>query len=209
MMQEVVFTVGHSTHPQEHLIGLLVQHGITAVCDIRSKPYSRMNPQFNREEIKRQLRIAGLSYVFLGHELGARSADPSAYEQGKVHYEKLALTDLFQQGLARVREGLKSYRIALMCAEKDPLECHRSVLVARHLAGLGTRVEHIHADGRLESHREAMERLVCQLNLPQSDMFRSHEDILEDAYRIQGGRIAYTVDDATGGNPIDTKVATG
>ena len=209
MMQEVVFTVGHSTHPQEHLIGLLVQHNITAVCDIRSKPYSRMSPQFNREEIKRRLRTAGLHYVFLGHELGARSADPSAYNQGRVQYERLALTDLFQKGLTRVREGLRSYRIALMCAEKDPVECHRSILVARHLTRFGIEVEHILADGRLESHAEAMERLVSQLNLPQFDMFRSHEDILEDAYRIQGGRIAYTLDDATGRDPIDTKVATG
>lgn len=209
MMPEVVFTIGHSTHPQEHLIGLLVQHSITAVCDIRSKPYSRMSPQFNREEIKRQLRIAGLSYVFLGHELGARTTDMSAYNQGKVQYERLALTDLFQQGLTRVREGMKSCRIALMCAEKDPLECHRSILVARHLARFGIGIEHILADGRLESHAEAMERLVSQLNLPQFDMFRSHEDILEDAYRIQGRRIAYTLDDATGEDPIDTKVATG
>ena len=209
MLQELVFTIGHSTHAQERLIGLLVQHNVTAVCDIRSKPYSRMSPQFNREEIRRQLRTAGLSYVFLGHELGARSADPSAYDQGKVQYERLALTDLFQQGLTRVREGLKNYRIALMCAEKDPLECHRALLVARYLARFGIGIEHIHADGRLESHAEAMERLVSQLNLPQFDMFRSHEDILEDAYRIQEGRIAYTLDDATGGDPVDTKVATG
>jgi uncharacterized protein (DUF488 family) len=209
MMQETVFTIGHSTHPQDRLIALLVHHNITAVCDIRSKPYSRLNPQFNREEIKRQLRSVGLSYVFLGNELGARSPDPSAYEQGKVQYERLALTDLFQQGLARVREGLKNYRIALMCAEKEPLDCHRSVLVARHLARVGIEIQHIHADGRLESHAEAMERLLSQLNLPQSDMFRSHEDVLEDAYRIQEGRIAYAPDDAAGASPIDTKAVAG
>jgi uncharacterized protein (DUF488 family) len=208
-MQEVVFTIGHSTHPQERLIGLLVQHSITAVCDIRSKPYSRINPQFNREEIKQELKRAGLSYVFLGHELGARSTDPSAYSHRKVQYEKLALSDLFQQGLARVQEGLKNYRIAIMCAEKDPLDCHRSILVARHLSRLGLEVRHIHADGRIETHAEAMERLLSQLKLPQFDMFRSHEDVLEDAYRIQGKRIAYTLDDETGTDPVDTKVAAG
>ena len=96
-----------------------------------------------------------------------------------------------------------------MCAEKEPLECHRSDLVARHLVRFGIEVQHIHADGQLESHAEAMERLMSQLNLPQSDMFRSHEDILEDAYLIQGRRIAYTLDEAAGGDPIDKKVATG
>jgi uncharacterized protein (DUF488 family) len=208
-MQELVFTIGHSTHPQERLIGLLVQHNITAVCDIRSKPYSRINPQFNREEIKRELRRAGLSYVFLGQELGARSTDPSAYDHGKVQYEKLALSGLFQQGLARVQEGLKSYRIAIMCAEKDPLDCHRSILVARHLSRLGLEVRHILADGKVETHAEAMERLLSQLKLPQCDMFRSHEDVLEDAYRIQEKRIAFTLGDDTGKDPIDTKVAAG
>ena len=206
-MQEIVFTIGHSTHPQERLIELLVQHNITALSDIRSQPYSRLNPQFNREEIKRRLRIAGLSYAFLGQELGARSADPSAYHQGKVQYERLALTDLFRQGLTRIQSGLKNHRIALMCAEKDPLDCHRSILVARQLVRLGIEVQHIHADGRLEGHAEAVERLVRQLNLPQFDMFRSHDDIVEDAYRIQEGHIAYTRYDTIGRDLINTKVA--
>jgi uncharacterized protein (DUF488 family) len=208
-MQETVFTIGHSTHSPERLIGLLLDHNITAVCDIRSTPYSRMNPQFNREEIRRDLKSAGVCYVFLGDELGARSSDPSAYDKGKVQYERLALSELFRRGLARVHEGMKKYRIALMCAEKDPLECHRSILVARHLVRLGIPIQHIHSDGRLESQAEMMERLLSQLNLPQSDMFRSHEDVLEDAYRIQEGRIAYTLDDAAGGDSTITKVATG
>lgn len=206
-MQELVFTVGHSTHSQERLIKLLTDHNISALCDIRSKPYSRINPHFNREEIRRRLRDYGVSYVFLGKELGARSSDPAAYMNGRVQYGLLARTPLFQQGLARVREGLKKHTIALMCAERDPLECHRSILVARHLVDLGIQVQHIHADSHVESHADAMERLVAQLKLPESDMFRSHQDILEDAYRIQERRIAYTVDDGTGGELISSRVA--
>jgi len=190
-MSEVVFTIGHSTHPLEHFLKLLRQHGITALCDIRSKPYSRMNPQFNRENLKESLRKCGIAYVFLGKELGARSEDPSCYARGKVQYHRLAGTDLFQQGLDRVREGMKSYRLVLMCSEKDPLECHRAVLVARHLHALGLAVQHILADGRLESHADALSRLLRQLNLPEHDLFRSPEDVLEDAYRIQGEGIAY------------------
>src|ERR1700674_3398382 len=151
-MQEVIFTIGHSTHPQKRFIALLLQHGITALCDVRSKPYSRVNPQFNREELKESLRERCIKYVFLGKELGARSEDPMCYENGKVQYDRLAHTDLFRRGLERVQNGMKDYRLALMCAEKEPLECHRTILIARHLADLGFDVQHIHADGRLESH---------------------------------------------------------
>jgi uncharacterized protein (DUF488 family) len=189
---ETVFTIGHSTHPLERLIALLKLHRITALGDVRSKPYSRTNPQFNREDLKRGLREVDIAYVFLGNELGARSQDPQCYDHGRVQYDRLAQTELFRRGLSRVQEGMKKYRLALMCAEKEPLECHRSLLVARHLSLLGISVQHILADGRLESHTELLDRLRCQLALPESDMFRSYEDVVSDAYKIQESRIAYT-----------------
>ena len=190
-MPDAVFTIGHSTHPLERFISLLRQHGITALCDVRSKPYSRLNPQFNREELRQSLGECGVTYVFLGKELGARSEDPACYENGRVQYERLADTDLFRQGLDRVQKGMKDYRIALMCAEKEPLECHRTILVARHLVALGLVVQHIHADGRLEDHAAAVTRLKRMLRLPEDDMFRSSEDVLVDAYHRQEERIAY------------------
>ena len=176
-MQDTVFTIGHSTHPQERFIALLHQHGITALCDVRSTPYSRINPQFNREDLKEALRRSNIRYVFLGKELGARSEDPACYEHGRVQYDRLAHTDLFQRGLERVQEGMKKYKLALMCAEKEPLECHRTILVARHLTALGFDVRHIHADGKLESHADALSRLARMLNLPEYDMFRSREEL--------------------------------
>jgi len=158
---------------------------------VRSHPYSRMNPQFNREPLKAVLAAAGIAYVFLGHELGARSDDPACYLAGKVQYDCLARTAQFHAGLERVREGMARYRLALMCAEKEPLECHRGILVSRHLEAAGITVCHILADGSLESHAEAMQRLRAQLKLPESDLFRTPEEVLEDAYRMQGERIAY------------------
>jgi len=191
-MGDTVFTIGHSTHAQERFIALLCQHGITALCDVRSKPYSRMNPQFNREELEEALLARGIAYRFLGKELGARSDDPHCYERGKVQYGRLAETDLFKHGLRRVLRGMKDgFRIALMCAEKEPLECHCTILVARHLAALGVAVAHIHADGRLENHDSALSRLARLLNLPEDDMFHSREELLDDAYRRQEERIAY------------------
>lgn len=193
-MQETIFTIGHSTHSRERFLGLLKQHAITAVCDVRSAPYSRVNPQFNREDLKAMLLASSIAYVFLGKELGARSEDPACYDDGRVQYERLARAELFRQGLERVQDGMKKYRIALMCAEKEPLECHRTILVARHVVELGINVQHIHADGRLESHGDALDRLAKMLNLrgDEHHMFRSAEDLLADAYRLQEERIAYT-----------------
>jgi uncharacterized protein (DUF488 family) len=193
-MQHTVFTIGHSTHPQERFIALLQQHGITALCDVRSKPYSRMNPQFNLEGLEKALLVQEIKYRFLGKELGGRSDDPSCYEGGKVQYDRVAQTDLFKYGIKRVLRGIKEdFRIVLMCAEKEPLECHRTILVSRHLAALNINITHIHADGRLESHDAALSRLVHMLNLPEQDMFHSREELLADAYRKQGERIAYEV----------------
>ncbi len=99
VMNETVFTIGHSTHSRERFIALLIQHRITALCDVRSKPYSRMNPQFNREELKRVLPAHAASVCFLGRELGARSEDSDCYENGQVQYSRRSRnTDLFRRG---------------------------------------------------------------------------------------------------------------
>jgi uncharacterized protein (DUF488 family) len=109
-----------------------------------------------------------------------------------VSYERLAATGAFQRGVERILDTTaKGIRLALMCAEKEPLECHRTILVARRLAALGIEVRHIHADGRLESHDDAIARLVRMLRLPESDLFRSRDDIVAAAYRLQAERIAY------------------
>jgi uncharacterized protein (DUF488 family) len=196
-MHETIYTIGHSTHSSERFIALLKQHGITALCDVRSQPYSRMNPQFNRETLKQSLRESGIDYVFLGTELGARSSDVSCYDHGKVQYDRLAQTQLFRQGLERVEEAVKDHRVALMCSEKDPLECHRTILVSRQLETLGFAIQHILADGNLESHSDALDRLANKLHMGEPDMFRSHEEVLGDVYRIQSDRIAYTLDETS------------
>lgn len=190
-MSDTFYTVGHSTHDIDKFIRLIAQHGITALCDVRSSPYSRMNPQFNRESIKQTLREHGIAYVFLGKELGARSNDPSCYVSGKVQYDRLAKTALFTSGLERVRDSMKTQTVALMCAEKDPLACHRTILVTRSLCAQGFPAQHILEDGSVESHEQALSRLLRQLKLPEADMFRSREEWIEEAYAIQGKRIAY------------------
>lgn len=192
-MANTIFTVGHSVHPIEEFLGLLSKHSITAIADVRSSPYSRYNPQFNLESLKARLSKTGIAYSFLGKELGARSEDPDCYVNGKAQYERLANTDLFQMGLTRVIEGLGKHRVALMCAEKDPITCHRTILVCRHLISRGIAVKHILEDGRLEEHDKSLSRLFLELGIAENDLFRSREDLLSEAYYKRGQDIAYSV----------------
>ena len=113
------------------------------------------------------------------------------YEGGKVRYQRLAQTGLFKSGIERVQAGAGKYRLALMCAEKDPVDCHRTLLVSRALERLGIPVRHILADGKLESQAEAMQRLLSLVGLPESDLFRSQEELIAAACALQEGRIAY------------------
>ena len=188
---KTVFTIGHSNHPIEAFIALLKQHGISALADVRSAPYSRFHPQFNKDALEKALKEQGIKYVFLGRELGARSEDRSCYENGRVRYPLLARTALFRQGIERVTTGAAEYRIALMCAEKEPLECHRTLLVARALDELGVPIRHILADGRVEAHGEAMLRLLDLLGLPREDLFRSRQELLAEAIERQERKVAY------------------
>jgi uncharacterized protein (DUF488 family) len=189
--QRSLFTIGHSDHATGAFIDLLRQHGVTALTDVRSSPYSRRCPQFNREALAAEVERAGIRYVFLGAELGARRSEPECYEDGKARYSLIARSPLFAQGLERVRQGAEQYRIALMCAEKDPLTCHRAILVCRHLRDSMSPILHIREDGRLESHEELESRLVNAAGLSEGDLFRSREELLEEAYDWQGDRIAY------------------
>src|ERR1700736_6296885 len=188
----MIYTIGHSNHPIERFLGLLEPHGITAVADVRSTPYSRFNPQFRREKLQAALAGVGIQYVFLGQELGARSQDPACYDaEGRVSYAKLARTELFRNGLQRLITGMADHRISLMCAEREPLECHRTILVARELVREGVAVTHILGDGSLETQEHAMQRLAASLKLTDTDLSSNPADLVEQAYDLQAARIAY------------------
>ena len=188
----MIYTIGHSKHPIDRFIALLQQHDIDALADVRSTPYSCFNPQFSKEKLQTALAAAGIRYVFLGEELGARTKDPSCYDaEGRVSYAKLAHTELFRKGIERLLTGMQQHRIAIMCAERDPLDCHRTILVYRELERAGVPVTHILHDGALEPHTQLMTRLAADLDLVGTDLFRSPDELIEDAYEKQGSRIAY------------------
>jgi uncharacterized protein (DUF488 family) len=190
-----ILTVGHSTHDFPRFVRLLQEHEITAVADVRSVPVSRFTPQFNRGSVERGLQEAGIRYVFLGKELGARTADTTCYVNGRVQYGRLAQTPKFESGIERLIRGAQTERIAVMCTEGEPLDCHRTVLVARVLAERGVRIDHIHSDGQIESHALAMKRLMVRFGLAEADLFRTPAERLEEALSRQEHRIAYVNED--------------
>jgi uncharacterized protein (DUF488 family) len=186
-----LFTIGHSDHEMATLVELLRQHQVEVVADVRSQPYSARLPQFNRELLERGLQANGIQYVFLGRELGARRDEAECYIDGQARYELVAKTIAFAKGLQRIRNGLGKFNVALLCAEKDPLTCHRTILVCRHLRGLGFPIQHIHEDGSLESHEAAEERLLQITDDAEPFLFASRLEQIERAYDRQGLKIAY------------------
>ncbi len=187
----MLYTIGHSNHDIAEFTRLLRLHGVNALGDVRSQPYSRYAPQYSRDALKKSIASAGITYVFLGKELGARSSNPACYRNGKVQYDRLAVEPLFSEGIQRVVQGMGRYCIALMCAERDPINCHRALLVTRKLSSLGISVAHIHADGTLESQETMESRLLRLFKLPEGDMFKERAEFVSEAYAIQGDLVAY------------------
>ena len=186
-----LFTVGHSNHSFEKFAGLLLQNGVTALADVRSTPHSSYNPQFNRAPLGASLTDIGIAYVYLGDELGARRLEPECYLSGRVDFASVSRSVLFEKGLKRVQEGLKNYSIALMCAEKEPLECHRTALICRYGEHRLGRPGHINDDGSVEAHDELETRLLGLAGQPIHDLFRTRAERLAEAYVWLENRVAY------------------
>jgi uncharacterized protein (DUF488 family) len=184
-------TIGHSSHTQERFIALLRGAGVTAIADVRTAPYSRRHPQFNRETLRATLQSERIAYVYLGRELGGRPSAPEFYSAGVADYEKMAQAGEFGAGLDRVIEGARKYRVALMCSEREPLQCHRCLLVSRALTQRGVRVSHILDDGGIASHAEIEEKLLEIASRNSADLFASRSERLATAYREYARKVAF------------------
>jgi len=148
----MVYTIGHSNHTLQHFLSLLWKYGIEIVADIRSQPYSRYVPHFNKDRLKNVLEHYGIKYLYLGKELGGRPVEPKYYDPvGKVNYILLAKSEPFQQRITWLIKELPKHKIALMCGEEDPTTCHRRLLVGQALIGQGIAVYHIRGDGHIDT----------------------------------------------------------
>ena len=193
-----LFSIGHSHHTVEAFVTLLRGAGVTAVADVRSSPYSRRLPQFNRYQIEAELHAAGIAYLFLGAQLGGRPQSDALFdEQGVVDYERVRQTASFQQGLTQLIHELQRHTVAMLCAEEDPLDCHRGLMIAPALVELGIAACHLRRDGSVETMTELEDRLLRETKLAARlvpDLFTptpSRADVLGEAYRLMSGKKAY------------------
>ena len=184
-IRPVVFTIGHSNHPIERFLDLLKGAEVTALADLRSIPLSRRWPQYSRPTLERSLRQSGIAYAFLGAELGGKRDDPALQRDGRPDFGLIAATGNFRSGLDRVVAGAARHRICLMCAEREPLDCHRFLLVSRHLSQREVEIRHLLADGSAEEHAVTERRLLERAGLvdqPLLDRAGSPREAIDAAY---------------------------
>ena len=184
-----VLTIGHSNLPAERFVALLQGAGVTGIADVRSVPFSRRFPWFSAKALVAPLEEAGIAYLSFGDSLGGRPRDPALYRNGIADFEKMARAASFREGLRQVGEASGRHRLCLMCAEREPLDCHRCLLVARALTESGTTVGHILVDGAIEPHAETEERLLARAGRA-DDLFASRIERLAQAYRERAHKIA-------------------
>lgn len=168
-----VKTIGHSNHPIERFVALLKAGGVERLVDVRSTPWSRRHPQFGQKALARSLAAAGIAYVHEGAALGGKPGAGGSYDQ-------LAARPEFKAALDRVMADANDATLCLMCAEKEPLDCHRTVLVSRRLAERGVKIEHLLADGGTRSHHEVEEAVLGNAAAP--DLFEDRAARLARAW---------------------------
>ena len=199
-----LFTIGHSNIPADRLIALLRGAGVDAIADVRSIPASRFCPWFSAKNLAPLLAGANLDYAFFGNALGGRPHDPSLYCDGVADYEAMAQRPGFRADLDRLLAMARERRLCLMCSERDPLDCHRCLLVARALAARGVSIAHSLHNGEVESHTATERRLVKAAG-EDGDLFvTGHDERLAAAYRRRAGAVAYRL---KGANKAPQKTA--
>ncbi len=186
-----LFSIGHSKIPAARFAAMLQDAAVTAVADIRSVPNSRWFPWFSQKALAAQLNGIGIAYTAMGDTLGGRPRDDSLYRDGVADYEAMANEPEFQTGLERLQQIMARSRVCLMCAEREPLDCHRCLLVARRLAERGLTVGHILHDGTIERHAATEQRLLA-LDGDAGDLFPAGQDEqLAAAYRRRARAVAF------------------
>jgi uncharacterized protein (DUF488 family) len=159
-----LFTIGHSNHPTAHFLGLLARHRVDVVADVRSRPYSRFVPQYRKGMLGDILAGAGMGYLFLGEQLGGKP--PRGEVTAARDYATRIHEPAFQDGIAQLLAAAEQARVALLCRERDPLECHRLHLICRYLAPQRLDIRHILPDGGIEPQGETERRLLARADAP-------------------------------------------
>jgi uncharacterized protein (DUF488 family) len=172
-----IYTIGYGSRSIERFVEVLRQYEIAYLIDIRSAPYSRYKPEFSKAALADELQRHGIRYVFMGDALGGQPNDADCYVDGKVDYEKVRATDAYQRGIQRLQTAFaQRQRVALMCSEEKPENCHRSKLVGATLTGLAAPVIHIDENDEPRTQDEVIHRLTGgQLSLFGEHTFHSRK----------------------------------
>lgn len=170
---QTVWTVGHSNHDVETFLALVRRHQVAHLVDVRSHPYSRYAPQFNREELRASIEACGIRYTFLGAALGGRPRREDQLDaEGHALYDRMSMEPTFSDAIDGILRGASEHRIALLCSCGVPHECHRRLLVGKVLCDRGAELRHILPDGDVLS-----ERTVQLRDDHAQDMLFGHDEL--------------------------------
>jgi len=186
-----LFSIGHSNIAIERFLATLQAAEVDTIADVRSVPSSRHAPWFSKRNLAARLAAAGIGYAAMGDTLGGRPGNNSLYRDGIADYEAMAMQPEFRAGLDRLVDAVSRSRVCLMCAEREPLDCHRFLLVARSLAERGLAAGHILHGGTIEPHA-ATERRLLALDGEGCDLFAAGQlQRLAAAYRRRARAVAF------------------
>jgi uncharacterized protein (DUF488 family) len=188
-----LFSIGHSNIAEQQFLALLRDAGVTFIADVRSVPHSRFYPWFSQKQLTASLAAADIGYAATGDTLGGRPRNHGLYRDGVADYEAMAARPEYAAGLGRLLDAVARSQVCVLCAEREPLDCHRCLLVARSLAERGLTVGHILHDGSIEAHAETEQRLLALGGYGDDrDLFASGQhERLAAAYRRRGHAVAF------------------
>lgn len=198
-----LYTIGHSQHKLEQFLIMLQKYKINYVVDVRSVPYSKFAADYNKENIKAFLGRYDIQYIYQGGNFGARPVDLDLYnEEGYLDFQRVAATTRFQKAMEQILKGIQAdNKIALMCTEKNPIDCHRCILVAKAFVECQVNVDHILPNTLLTNHCD-IEKALLEMYFPerkQGQFFTNVTDEIDDeqylanAYQLRNKEIGYYI----------------
>ena len=201
-MKKKIYTIGYTTFDIDNFIKELKEHKITCLVDVRSSPRSSYYKDFDSDVLEIRLKNEGILYRNYAFEFGARQEDKSLYPNGYLDFEIFSKTDNFKQGVKKLENGIKlNQTFALMCAEKDPYNCHRCIMVSRFLQDYEFEIVHIVGHNRFVTQKEIEVRLMNEYypNRNQLSLFSednlSNEECLLCAYRKRNKDIGFKIEE--------------
>jgi len=196
----MLYTIGHSNHQIDFFLYLLKKYNIQYVIDVRTSPFCKYTKQYDRWNIEKTLKENNIIYCFMGEFFGAKRKEKELYTaEGYLDFEKTTESEKFLLGFNNILKGLQDdYNVALMCSEKDPKDCHRSIMISKKFLEAGFEANHILPDGKIKTQKELEKELVNefysgrkQLNLFTMNM--TEEDYIRESYKKQNEKIGYRI----------------